>query len=508
MEKRLCEVKIGNRKLIANLAKHPRKPQGVLPAPNHSERRPQAPPAKQGFPQAFRDGRSFLEASMGLEQGNTHQSYTASPAIRLAHSNANKACLDDKVLIGEVKDFNTLENIQSLLGLDGYGSILCKYLGGLQVLIRFGSTSNAKKFHDNLEQWKCLFSWLDYIQNKEFRYERIAWLKITGVPLLAWDEKNFEVVAKKYGKVCAHSNRLEICSDLSYGKIPVITCMRKKINEEFSGEMNGKTFRLGVCEIEEDWYPFKPFTTFCHVESDDDDEEEEEEEFDSDGEDENIPATPKKADERLEDGEIAPENMPDEEMAVGVETTHAGRIVPNPLNNCMGNPNDTLNANTSADAHVLEPTCHSETVDSPQPLNFPVLDPAAGPGFGTSNIGLPLTESVGPVEENQSRVKRRKIIRGQSRFNPYKTPTHVINSPLPPNHGEQTIPQDNLARDTDSNKSIDLNRNVSHVSESSSSTNEVDATTALGKSIGFQIEVDSVALVHAVNSDGVDTVFQ
>ncbi|KAI3499068.1 hypothetical protein L1887_34861 [Cichorium endivia] len=130
MEKRLNEVKIDGLTLRANREKHPRKPAGIQSnVPPPARRWP--PPLNQSRTTAgFCDGRTFLEASMGTTHRQVPQPSFQPPVVKLISKNSN--WVDDRVLVGEVKDFETLENIQSLLGLEGFGDILCKYLGGLQ----------------------------------------------------------------------------------------------------------------------------------------------------------------------------------------------------------------------------------------------------------------------------------------------------------------------------------------------------------------------------------------
>lgn len=105
-----------------------------------------------------------------------------------------------------------------------------------------------------------MFKWLDLACKKEPRFECIAWLKFTGVPLITWDEYNFSVIAMQYEKILTQANTFASCSDIYYGKVGIITSHRKKINEEIIGMLNWKLYLNYISEIDDDWYPFKPLS--------------------------------------------------------------------------------------------------------------------------------------------------------------------------------------------------------------------------------------------------------
>ncbi|KAI3521900.1 hypothetical protein L1887_11376 [Cichorium endivia] len=75
-------------------------------------------------------------------------------------------------------------------------------------------------------------------------------------------------------KVCESVGNV-VCSSLEI--------WRRKINEELTVNLDDKQFRIVVSETEDEWYSFKPFSTYCQCESDHDDAVEEEAEEDEDG---------------------------------------------------------------------------------------------------------------------------------------------------------------------------------------------------------------------------------
>ncbi|CAH1448439.1 unnamed protein product [Lactuca virosa] len=96
-----------------------------------------------------------------------------------------------------------------------------------------------------------MFKWIDLACKKEPRFERIAWLKFTVVPLITWDEYNFDAIAMQYGKILTQAKTFASCSDISYGKVGIITSHRKKINEEIIGILN-ELVEEGDKDVEDD----------------------------------------------------------------------------------------------------------------------------------------------------------------------------------------------------------------------------------------------------------------
>ncbi|CAH1416883.1 unnamed protein product [Lactuca virosa] len=106
-------------------------------------------------------------------------------------------------------------------------------------------------------------------------YERVAWLKITGVPLQLWEENNFSIIASRYCKVLNPFDGISNRRDYSMGKVGVLTSVRRWINDEITVNSNGSEFKVGVVEYTDDWSPFKsaPFDKVDDSEEEDDNTE-------------------------------------------------------------------------------------------------------------------------------------------------------------------------------------------------------------------------------------------
>ncbi|KAL4556991.1 hypothetical protein LXL04_035161 [Taraxacum kok-saghyz] len=144
--------------------------------------------------------------------------------------------------------------------MEGYDVADIKYMGGLLLTLKFRSPKAAVVFRANKNIWMQWFNWLEPVGKKEHKFERIAWIKITGVPILAWDESNFDLIANNYGKVLIQSNSFWDNKDISHGKVGILTTNRKRIDDEIITEIGGSLVRNGINEFDDNWFSFKPFS--------------------------------------------------------------------------------------------------------------------------------------------------------------------------------------------------------------------------------------------------------
>ncbi|CAI9282640.1 unnamed protein product [Lactuca saligna] len=148
---------------------------------------------------APRDSRSFSDVLKG-KVGMTATYPPLAPVINLSSINEIEDCADKSILVREAKDFHILCNFPSLFALEGFDVLECKYLEGMQVVVKFKSCRAAEIFKANQNIWQKWFLRMEVIGMKAIRYKSVMWIKITGVPILAWDESNFSSIAGFFGK--------------------------------------------------------------------------------------------------------------------------------------------------------------------------------------------------------------------------------------------------------------------------------------------------------------------
>ncbi|CAH1424345.1 unnamed protein product [Lactuca virosa] len=210
--------------------------------------KPLRPPVRQPIHAGQqRDSRTFAEVARGNQNlvGATNN-----PIITLSSIHELNDWVAKDVLVGEAKCFDSLCNFPSLVALEGYDVVETKYLGGMQILIKFKSDGAARIFKSNKSKWLRWFSWVEPYGKKCARYERIAWLKITGIPFLAWDESNFTAIAGNFGKVLVNASPVWNCSDVSHGNVCILTAIQMRINEVLETTVSGSV--LGSSDEEDD----------------------------------------------------------------------------------------------------------------------------------------------------------------------------------------------------------------------------------------------------------------
>ncbi|KAI3521228.1 hypothetical protein L1887_10689 [Cichorium endivia] len=301
LEEHLQNVRYQGFPLSVNVARFGRKPvigeigRQNVPAPKRQE--------SYNYPRMHKstmDNRSFAEVLIGGRNN------CSSPSIPLKVDTEMNRWLKKSVLIGEAHSLNHIAtfHIHNKLG------VITKYLGGgLNMALDFVHSKDAKDYLEDKSRWEIWFKWLKYGDEEDIRFERMAWLKIVGLPLRLWDEDNFSKIVGNFGRVVNPFDGIYDRRDLSMGKVGVVTSRRVWINEELLVEAGGKTFKVGVVEYTDDWSPFHEFPYDKTVEYEDEAEEDEDEE-----ESEGISETWVGMEDDREEGEFIPHdhiNVPD-----------------------------------------------------------------------------------------------------------------------------------------------------------------------------------------------------
>ncbi|KAI3781750.1 hypothetical protein L2E82_11774 [Cichorium intybus] len=178
-------------------------------------------------------------------------------------------------LIGETHGLNELRMIPLKFRMgDNETHYGMQYIGGLSVGIRFRSESDIVEFLKKEEHWNTWFKSFTTGDKWEFEFERVAWLKIAGLPTALWSEENFSRIVMEFGKILDPLEIISTCQDLSLGGVCVLTRHKRRINEEVKVVLNGNVFGVGVFEAEYDWSPFPsgPFQSIEQYESGDEDD--------------------------------------------------------------------------------------------------------------------------------------------------------------------------------------------------------------------------------------------
>ncbi|KAL4567540.1 hypothetical protein LXL04_023127 [Taraxacum kok-saghyz] len=244
IEDGLNKLTCRGRKLNANCARHPRAHQ--------DQKNTFVPPVKSKikFQAAPRDSRSFADVIGGKEPTNTPL-----PTIPMTAFPEIMDWVANGMLVGVAKSFDMLCNFPSLVSLEGFNVCEIKYLGGMNVAIKCKSGRDAEILKANKNIWLIWFNSLEHFGKNLFWFERIAWIK----PGSFWNN-----------------------SDVSFGKMCILTACRMKVAEERMADLNGVKYKVGIMEVEDDWVPFNPFVVHDQTDSEESEEDDEFEEGVSD----------------------------------------------------------------------------------------------------------------------------------------------------------------------------------------------------------------------------------
>ncbi|MFS7955929.1 hypothetical protein Hanom_Chr07g00648531 [Helianthus anomalus] len=156
--------------------------------------------------------------------------------------------------VGEgVADLKTLVKLDKL-NKEANGPIIrLKYVGGLYMLLVFENKEELiKDYNLNFKVW---FSWSEVWKGQSLSFERVAWLKITGVPLHLMDNEVFDLVGRLFGKV-VHASALNFeDKDLAFDLIGVLVDDGNPIRDSVTLMWKEKKFKVWVVEELGDWVP-------------------------------------------------------------------------------------------------------------------------------------------------------------------------------------------------------------------------------------------------------------
>ncbi|KAL4555315.1 hypothetical protein LXL04_037932 [Taraxacum kok-saghyz] len=325
--------------------------------------------------------RTFADAVAGA---HSHNHKPASRPIAITPSGYTRGW-DDCVMIGEPVSLQHIADLPALLPLDGNPSGQVYYIGGTNVLVKFINKESAKTFYNNEHNWNRWFKWLKPGFNDDLPQERLAWLKVFGLPLRFRSEENFERIANNFGKTLQTGNHDWSRFDLSEGKICILTKHNKFINEEVEVVFNNTSYRVGIVEFDRDWKPYDQPTlraqeSFVDKNMEDtyDDEEDNEncdddEEDTQDDEDEDVDDAPEsdydehiQIDDTLEEGEIVVESTVEVSIPSKVSEVHTPEKASETVHDTLVNHTIVINAEVESSPIINETSAYEKETAHPR----------------------------------------------------------------------------------------------------------------------------------------------
>lgn len=354
-------------------------------------------------------------------------------------------------LTDDIKDIELLKDLPKLLNAEKAIFADVHYPGGLRIILKFHRKVEAEEYLINEHNWNRWFVWLKFGSVHDYAMtERLAHVKITGLPVFLRSIENTTAIAIRFGRVVETDGHQWSSIDISVCYLTVLTNVWKHINDEIECEAGGRLFKVGI--IEHDSSNWEPFENRSFPESPPSIEDEQE--ASNNGSDEPLEDGVSDTwcinnDQFLEEGEIGDDEPVKVDQGSPVQATNAilddssssqpmevekppadgelnGHTIPACMNSSMHfnaqvNIKNIINNSEAISGRTLDtqtmPTTPTHQTSSGPFENQNHFSPTI-PGSYTETSGAPLPEF------GDSYIKRRRIDNGVPIPNP--TPTILI----------------------------------------------------------------------------------
>ncbi|PWA94018.1 RNA-directed DNA polymerase, eukaryota [Artemisia annua] len=204
----------------------------------------------QSVGMSFKD---ILEGKPSVSPG--FQSVPSNKSIKVPDNVVAFYEIRGKALVGRVRDLKTLTCMNKILVEYGFGGFDIVYVGGLSLLLNFHSNDEAMEFLLKKDVWVLWFSVLDLWEGQPLSFERVAWIKIHGVPINLAINEVFDDIANQFEKIIHPSQLCLEEGDISVGYVGVLVGDGEKINDSMILRWKNKTFKTWITEETRVWDP-------------------------------------------------------------------------------------------------------------------------------------------------------------------------------------------------------------------------------------------------------------
>ncbi|GLT45333.1 hypothetical protein SLA2020_191700 [Shorea laevis] len=274
MEKRLNEIWIGSYKMRVKIAKdkqrqppQPRKLQGAVKVNGSTSNMKRLVQPGQSYAQAVKgQGEKENKALEQLQEKDEEITLDKDVVKTRVHENVAEEKREETIeyiptdeelhwleggMVVVVRSMALVSEIQQRMDLDG-GSISLSPIGGRHVLL---TERAAGYLSDYMKLNEGLFNlWFESIKPWEIATEeksRMAWLRISGVPLKAWGERCFQMIGETVGEVLMIHEDTKKKSILWDGRILILCSDSSKITKRMKLKVGNQVHEIEI--VEEEW---------------------------------------------------------------------------------------------------------------------------------------------------------------------------------------------------------------------------------------------------------------
>ncbi|KAJ0565309.1 putative RNA recognition motif domain, nucleotide-binding alpha-beta plait domain superfamily [Helianthus annuus] len=207
----------------------------------------------------FRDFRSYRDV---LGKGKQKED---GPAFGVSQDSGKQVVAPDRTdamqdlkgvaVVGRAVDLETLVDLDRLFHIAkvSFGNI--QYLGGLSVLISFREEPASRLFLESKDLWGPWFSKLSVWEGQSLPFEKVAWLRVIGLPLHLLDQDIIKLVGELFGKILHVQKDFGTANDLSFVRIGVLSGVVDRIKDVVTVKWKERNYRIMVEEELDVWIP-------------------------------------------------------------------------------------------------------------------------------------------------------------------------------------------------------------------------------------------------------------
>ncbi|KAJ0800466.1 hypothetical protein HanPI659440_Chr03g0103351 [Helianthus annuus] len=187
---------------------------------------------------------SFKEAFTGAAVGRTIKIDDNIMAFEEFHGRA---------VVVRVTSVWVLKNIRNILKERGLAEGEVRCLGGFVCLIIFRSNDHAMMAKDEFIGRPDQFGSVSIWEGQVVSFERLAWLRVYGLPLCLMDNQVLNEVGSFFGTVvkCSQVERTDV--DVSFHYIGILVGSGNHIHDRIFIKWRGKTIKVWVKEDAKEW---------------------------------------------------------------------------------------------------------------------------------------------------------------------------------------------------------------------------------------------------------------
>ncbi|KAJ0806002.1 hypothetical protein HanPI659440_Chr02g0084701 [Helianthus annuus] len=158
-------------------------------------------------------------------------------------------------MVAKSVNLETLVDLNRLLSIAKVKYSSIQYLGGLSTLITFADENVANNFLKAGDVWGPWFSKLDAWEGQSLPFERVAWIRLLGVPLHLLESDVVKLIGERFGKVLYVPKSSAEEKDLSMVRVGVLLGEVDRIKEFVVVRWKDRSFRVLAEEELDVWVP-------------------------------------------------------------------------------------------------------------------------------------------------------------------------------------------------------------------------------------------------------------